>query len=341
MVEHHFGWRDAAAKKGKRVRPFLLLLVHEAAGGRWQQALPAAVAVELIHNFSLIHDDIQDRSETRRGRPTVWARWGKAQAINAGDALFAQAFAVMAPLQEAFGPQRALEAMRVLAQACVALVQGQVLDLAFETRSAVTGRFGETLGLAFQVWDDYLGIWGDPAKTGKSAADDLIAGKKTLPVLYGLQQPESAFVAARTHHPGRGPSGGPGPGGHRGQDLRSRAGREADPGGPGGPGRGPTPAPTGGSLEGPGAGIAGPGHVEGVSFAQPGGSLHLVLRSTPLERSWGQHPGERIGPPSHARRPERAQDPGEKEVRPERMAKSPFLPVFPPSVRLFSKLPGR
>ncbi len=231
MVEHHFGWRDAAAKKGKRVRPFLLLLVHEAAGGRWQQALPAAVAVELIHNFSLIHDDIQDRSETRRGRPTVWARWGKAQAINAGDALFAQAFAVMAPLQEAFGPQRALEAMRVLAQACVALVQGQVLDLSFETRSAVTveeymtmirgktgallaaaaevgallagaeaqrreafRRFGETLGLAFQVWDDYLGIWGDPAKTGKSAADDLIAGKKTLPVLYGLQQPESAFA---------------------------------------------------------------------------------------------------------------------------------------------------
>ena len=231
MVEHHFGWRDAAAKKGKRVRPFLLLLVHEAAGGRWQQALPAAVAVELIHNFSLIHDDIQDRSETRRGRPTVWARWGKAQAINAGDALFAQAFAVMAPLQEAFGPQRALEAMRVLAQACVALVQGQVLDLSFETRSAVTveeymtmirgktgallaaaaevgallagaeaqrreafQRFGETLGLAFQVWDDYLGIWGDPAKTGKSAADDLVAGKKTLPVLYGLQQPESAFA---------------------------------------------------------------------------------------------------------------------------------------------------
>ncbi len=231
MVEHHFGWRDAAAKKGKRVRPFLLLLVHEASGGQWQQALPAAVAVELIHNFSLIHDDIQDRSETRRGRPTVWARWGKAQAINAGDALFAQAFAVMAPLQEAFGPQRALEAMRVLAQACVALVQGQVLDLSFETRSAVTveeymtmirgktgallaaaaevgallagaeaqrreafQRFGETLGLAFQVWDDYLGIWGDPAKTGKSAADDLVAGKKTLPVLYGLQQPESAFA---------------------------------------------------------------------------------------------------------------------------------------------------
>ena len=231
MVEHHFGWRDVQAKKGKRVRPFLLLLVHEAAGGRGLDALPAAVAVELVHNFSLIHDDIQDRSETRRGRPTVWSRWGKAQAINAGDALFAQAFVVMAPLQEAFGPQRALEAMRVLAQACVALVQGQVLDLAFETRNEVTvdeymtmirgktgallaaaaemgallagaegarreafRRFGETLGLAFQVWDDYLGIWGDPEKTGKSVADDLIAGKKTLPVLYGLQHPESAFT---------------------------------------------------------------------------------------------------------------------------------------------------
>ncbi len=231
MVEHHFGWREKRAKKGKRVRPFLLLLTHEAARGWWQRALPAAVAVELIHNFSLIHDDIQDRSETRRGRPTVWARWGRAQAINAGDALFAQAFVVMAPLQETFDPARALEAMQVLAQACVALVQGQVLDLAFETRDDVTvdeymtmirgktgallaaaseigallagasaeqraafRRFGETLGLAFQVWDDYLGVWGDPDKTGKSVADDLIAGKKTLPVLYGLQHPESEFA---------------------------------------------------------------------------------------------------------------------------------------------------
>ena len=231
MVAHHFGWKAENGKPGKRVRPLVLLLVHEAAGGWWHQALPAAVAVELVHNFSLIHDDIQDQSRTRRGRPTVWSLWGPAQAINAGDALFAQAFAVLAPLQETFGPARSLEAVQVLARACVALVQGQVLDLSFETRDRVTvedyltmirgktaallaaaadigalltgveetrrrafREFGEALGLAFQVWDDYLGVWGDPEQTGKSTADDLVAGKKTLPVLYGLSQPESAFA---------------------------------------------------------------------------------------------------------------------------------------------------
>ncbi len=231
MVTHHFGWQDPQARAGKRVRPLLLLLVHEAAGGSWRQALPAAVAVELIHNFSLIHDDIQDRSRTRRGRPTVWARWNVAQAINAGDALFAQAFGVLHALGDPFGPERALEAVHHLAQACIVLVQGQVLDLQFETQEQVSleayltmieGKtaallaaaarvgallagapehqqqgfeaFGRYLGLAFQMWDDYLGVWGDPRHTGKSTADDLVAGKKTLPVLYGLQDPDSPFA---------------------------------------------------------------------------------------------------------------------------------------------------
>lgn len=231
MAVHHFGWEDPQAKRGKRVRPVLLLLTHEAAGGTWQDALPAALAVELVHNFSLIHDDIQDQSTTRRGRPTVWARWGIAQAINAGDALYALAFAQITALDKAFPHAHVVEALRLLAQTCIALVQGQVLDLAFEQREDVTldeywtmihgktaallaaaaelgallantsaqrrtafRRFGEYLGLAFQVWDDYLGVWGDPAQTGKSAADDLIARKKTFPVLYGLAQPDSAFA---------------------------------------------------------------------------------------------------------------------------------------------------
>ncbi len=231
MVQHHFGWQDPKARRGKRVRPFLLLLSHEAAGGNWRQALPAAVAVELIHNFSLIHDDIQDQSPTRRGRETVWHRWGAAQAINAGDALFALAFAQMGGLEAHFPPARVVEAVNVLARACLALVQGQVLDLAFEDRDQVTleaywrmvrGKtaalltaatdlaallagvdaarrqafrtFGERLGMAFQVWDDYLGIWGDPARTGKPVADDILARKKSFPVLYGLARPESPFA---------------------------------------------------------------------------------------------------------------------------------------------------
>lgn len=231
MVEHHFGWHDARARPGKRVRPLLLLLVHEAAGGNWPQALPAAAAVELIHNFSLIHDDIQDQSQTRRGRPTVWAQWGAAQAINAGDALYAQAFALLPSLARTFGQAPALEAVDILARACVALVQGQVLDLQFETQdwvpletylAMIEGKtaallaasahigallagaspkrqkafreFGRALGLAFQMWDDYLGIWGNPDQTGKSTADDLVAGKKTLPVLFGLQDPSSPFA---------------------------------------------------------------------------------------------------------------------------------------------------
>lgn len=225
MIAYHLGW-EANAGRGKRVRPLLTLLCCQAAGGNWHTALPAASAVELIHNFSLLHDDIQDHSETRRGRPTVWARWGVPQAINTGDAMFVLAHLCWSGLDAGGArPQTALAARDILEAACLRLTEGQHLDMAFETEirvsqerylemiegktaallSAATGlgaciaeappsrvahftAFGRHLGLAFQVLDDILGIWGDPAITGKPAGDDLLCRKKTLPVILGLER---------------------------------------------------------------------------------------------------------------------------------------------------------
>jgi geranylgeranyl diphosphate synthase, type I len=227
MTRYHLGWideelRPAAADPGKRVRPRLCLLSCAAAGASPAKALPPATAVELIHNFSLVHDDIQDRSEYRRHRRTVWNIWGTSQAINAGDGMFALAQLALAE-DETTDPATVVRAIRELNRACRALCEGQVLDLQFEGRSLVDveeyyamiegktaallaascrmgalyggageaategyARFGKHLGLAFQVRDDYLGIWGDPRETGKPSASDLISKKKTLPLLYAL-----------------------------------------------------------------------------------------------------------------------------------------------------------
>lgn len=228
MVWYHMGWEaDGSAHEthGKRIRPLLLLLTTMAAGGNWQKALPAAAAVELIHNFSLIHDDIQDQSKMRRGRETVWIKWGMAQAINAGDLLFTLAFLALQKLQEAASPIICSEAFQIFTEACILLTGGQYLDLTFETQqltsienywSMVSGKtaaliacccklgaliaeakpddrdnfseFGFKLGLAFQAQDDYLGIWGDETLLGKSTQSDLVTGKKTLPVLFACQK---------------------------------------------------------------------------------------------------------------------------------------------------------
>ncbi|MCP4427313.1 MAG: polyprenyl synthetase family protein, partial [Chloroflexi bacterium] len=190
------------------------------------QALPAAAAIELLHNFSLIHDDIEDASPTRRGRDTVWKIWGIEQGINAGDSMFAVAHLAMNYLLERdVNAAVVVQALRRFDETCVALTQGQHLDMDFEKRDKVsvaeylqmiTGKtavlislsaelgaliagadpeivnhyaqFGRNLGLAFQVIDDILGIWGDETLTGKSAATDIMTKKKTLPVLYGLAQ---------------------------------------------------------------------------------------------------------------------------------------------------------
>lgn len=226
MLAYHLGWEGEGAgaeARGKRIRPLLVLLTNAAAGGDWRSALPAAAAVELVHNFSLIHDDIQDNSPLRRGRPTVWKQWGVPQAINSGDAMLTLAHLSLLRLAETSSPEVALQAMQVLQSACLQLTKGQFLDLLYEERGDLTldaywpmvggktaallaactelgalvanaspevrkayRQFGHDLGLAFQALDDILGIWGDAALTGKSSESDLLAGKKSLPVLFGL-----------------------------------------------------------------------------------------------------------------------------------------------------------
>jgi geranylgeranyl diphosphate synthase type I len=188
--------------------------------------VPAAAAIELLHNFSLIHDDIEDASPTRRGRKTLWTIWGTEQAINAGDAMFALAhLALNRLIDRGVAAETAVHALRRFDETCVRLTQGQHADMDFEMRDEVTvdeylamitgktavllslctelgaliancdsqtvhnyAQFGLNLGLAFQVIDDILGIWGDEAIIGKSSSTDILTKKKTLPVLYGLSQ---------------------------------------------------------------------------------------------------------------------------------------------------------
>jgi geranylgeranyl diphosphate synthase type I len=218
---------------GKALRPTLCLLACEAAGGDWHAALPAAAALELVHNFSLVHDDIQDRDAERRHRPTVWAVWGEPQAINAGDALLTLGrLALLELRQEGIPPERVVEAARVLDQRTLEIVEGQALDLSFEDRLDVgedaylemiekktgalfdcalrlgglvgagdpavaeaLGRCGRLLGVAFQVRDDMLGVWGAENRTGKLPAADIRNRKKSLPVVYALARAEGATAA--------------------------------------------------------------------------------------------------------------------------------------------------
>jgi geranylgeranyl diphosphate synthase type I len=231
MIQYAMGWTDEtgapyAKMTGKRIRPMLLLLCTEAAGGDWRKALPAAAAVEFLHNFSLIHDDIEDESPTRHGRPTVWKLWGLANAINAGDALFTVSFYALHQLTyTGLAPDRILAIWDIFNQTTLELTRGQHLDMRFEHQAAVSvdeylsmiagksaalvaacsrtgamiatndpattdqyAAYGLNLGIAFQIRDDILGIWGDPAVTGKSAATDILSRKKSLPVLYTLDK---------------------------------------------------------------------------------------------------------------------------------------------------------
>lgn len=227
MLAYHLGWVDerfqpTKTDSGKRIRPLLCLLACQAAGGDWHAALPPAAAIELVHNFSLIHDDIEDNSPTRRGRPTVWKIWGLSQGINVGDGMLTLAH--MAILRsQAQSPAAAPAAMDILHRAVLSLCHGQYLDIHFEGRLDVTEelylamiggktasllaasaqlgallgesgaqaehyrQFGYELGLAYQMIDDLLGIWGEPAVTGKPAADDIVSRKMTLPVIHTLR----------------------------------------------------------------------------------------------------------------------------------------------------------
>lgn len=227
IMQYHMGWRDTdmrptEAPAGKRIRPMLCILSCAAAGGDPRHAAPAAAGLELLHNFSLIHDDIEDNSPTRRHRPTAWTLFGMPIACNAGDGMFSAAHLAFFRLaQHGVPAERILTALHRFDETCLALTEGQYLDMAFEARQEVapedydrmiagkTGAllaaapeigaivagapagivaayraYGAALGRAFQIQDDILGIWGDEAITGKSAASDILNKKKTLPVLY-------------------------------------------------------------------------------------------------------------------------------------------------------------
>jgi geranylgeranyl diphosphate synthase type I len=221
LARHHFGWTDAGSSGGKAVRPALALLSARAVGADEAIAVPGAVAVELVHNFSLVHDDLMDGDVERRHRPTVWALHGAAAAILCGDAMLALATQVLLDA----ATLDAVEAARQLSAATQELIRGQHADLEFERRDRVgveeclamaagkTGAllacsaaigavlagapaaavralsaYGNELGLAFQLVDDLLGIWGDAAATGKPVGSDLRARKKSLPVAFALTE---------------------------------------------------------------------------------------------------------------------------------------------------------
>lgn len=229
VLAYHLGWMDeqfrpARVDGGKRIRPLLCLRCCEAAGGDPSAAAPVGAAIELLHNFTLVHDDIQDRSRTRRHRLTVWALWGEAQAINAGDAMFALSQLALLEVADRLPGTSVALLLRAFNETTLRIVEGQVLDLGFEDRPSVSvdeyltmirGKtaaltafaawsgalvagadpehlerfrlFGEALGLGFQIRDDYLGIWGRREETGKEPADDIRRRKKSLPIVLLLE----------------------------------------------------------------------------------------------------------------------------------------------------------
>jgi geranylgeranyl diphosphate synthase type I len=233
IAAYHLGWTEADGTQrntngGKAIRPTMALLAAEAVGADPEAGLPAAVAVELVHNFSLIHDDLMDGDRERRHRPTVWALWGIPAAVLAGDALLVLAQEELLAAGRA-GPSAAA----LLGRSVAELIRGQTEDLAFERRTwveleecrrmaagktgallsasartgallagagehelAALGRYGEHVGMAFQLMDDVLGIWGDPAVTGKPVLSDLRSKKKSLPVTYVLGRSDEAAEAA-------------------------------------------------------------------------------------------------------------------------------------------------
>jgi geranylgeranyl diphosphate synthase type I len=226
MVRYHLGLDGSGAPTGKRIRPLLGLLAYASITGRYEPALPGAAAVELGHNFSLVHDDIEDGDVERRHRPTLWAKHGIPQAINTGDMLFSLSRVALHRLTTlGFSDAKVLRLMRLYDTTCVALCEGQYIDiwtsehdeamsvelyldmigrktaalisasieagalLATDDEAVITRyrAFGWALGLAFQINDDLLGIWGNEQSTGKEPTD-LARHKKTLPVIYALER---------------------------------------------------------------------------------------------------------------------------------------------------------
>ncbi len=229
LIREHFGLGDPAAKRGKRLRPRILLAVAESEGTDGAAALGAAAALELLHNFSLIHDDIEDGDEMRHGRPTLWAQHGIPAALVAGDAMSALAYLTLVDGSPGLPPATLAAMLRCLQLAHFRMCEGQAFDIGFETATFVTfeeyvrmiegktaallavacelgalaagatparataySRVGRAYGLAFQVRDDVLGTWGRTEETGKPSGADIRRRKWSFPVAWALAQAPSA-----------------------------------------------------------------------------------------------------------------------------------------------------
>lgn len=226
MMLYHLGLDADKARSGKRLRPILVSLVFEALGDDASRVTPVGAAVELLHNFTLIHDDIEDQDPRRHHRPTVWSVWGVPQAINAGDGMYAMSRLALGRLRErGFAAERILELAFLLDRTCMRVCEGQFLDISFETRTDVTAeryramaakktgalfaasaegpailatddrgvheqlrRFGAEFGHAYQAFDDVQGIWATSERTGKVEMQDLVKRKKTLPVAMAFER---------------------------------------------------------------------------------------------------------------------------------------------------------
>jgi geranylgeranyl diphosphate synthase type I len=241
---YHLGWQDEALRPlspaerkkhgGKRLRGVLTVLACEAVGGSGRDATAGGAAIEFIHNFSLVHDDVEDHDEERRHRPTVWKLWGIPQAINVGSNMQAMVDASVLRLVHHLPAETVVRAFGIVTRAIVLMTEGQYLDMAAqdaeemsladyfrmtggktaalteaalrlgallgtpdEERIESLAQFGRSFGLAFQCRDDYLGIWGEPSLTGKPVGSDLIRGKRSLPVVHALNTDPTGPAHAR------------------------------------------------------------------------------------------------------------------------------------------------
>jgi geranylgeranyl diphosphate synthase, type I len=229
MLLRHFGYAPyGPARRGKRLRPQMVLRVATGEGAPIENALDPAVAVEIFHNYSLVHDDIEDRDELRHGRPTLWSAYGIARAINAGDAMCALSFLSLEHAASRLDAERVLRMLALLHEAHAVMCEGQSLDLYFESQRSVDlpgyyrmiecktaqlfdascrlgahaagcgeaaiigyGALGRAYGMAFQIRDDVAGIWSTVDDTGKTVAADIARRKWTFPVVWAIAQRSS------------------------------------------------------------------------------------------------------------------------------------------------------
>lgn len=224
MIRYHFGWHDPEVQRGKRLRPIIHLLATTALGKTFEDGVYSAVALEIFHNFTLVHDDIQDKGQFRQGRPALWTtEYGFEQAINTGDFLAYAAFAILNQDNNTFENHQQTQLNRAFTVAGLDVMRGQYLDMLYEQEDIIsleqylemirhkTSRLfslafemaglistvpvetlsllravGTNIGIAFQIQDDYLGIWGNSNITGKSTSTDIMTKKKTYPIISGL-----------------------------------------------------------------------------------------------------------------------------------------------------------